>query len=96
MPVYVSSHTGLCYGAAGRQAGRGGPRRAVAGRQAAKAGRNAPVKPLCGSFFTQPPDIAGEDESPLLNYWQPSFCCKHVKSNANPLPTSSPSLRTGE
>ena len=48
-----------------QQAGRlaaaaaGGPRRAVAGRQAVKAGRNAPGKPLCGSFCTQPPDIAG-------------------------------------
>ena len=28
---------------------------------------------------------------PLLNYGRPSFCCKH-----DPLPTSFPSLRTGE
>ena len=57
-----------------QQAGR--PPRAPAGRQAAKAaGRNAPGKPLRGSFCTQPPDIAGGMSPPLLDYWQPSFCC---------------------
>ena len=59
-----------------QQAGRP----AAAGRQAAKA----PGKPLRGSFFTQPPDIAGGMSPPLLNYWRPSFCFKHVKSNVDP------------
>ena len=74
--------TGPSYGAAGRQAGR--PLRVAAGQAVKAAGRNDHGKPLCGSFCTQPPDIAGGMSPPLLNYWRPSFCCKYVKSNVDP------------